>query len=89
MRDDLRKIERMSEQLLSRIVETDNPTLVKVYEDKLGKLEKGKILMREAIGKCGRPLESFEDTYRTALSGFSQTRRNYGIPRGWSTKEPS
>lgn len=67
MRDDLRKIERMSEQLLDRIVETDNPALVKVYEDKLGKLEKNKILMREAIGKCGRKLESFEDTYRTAL----------------------
>ncbi len=64
---ELKTIERKVEQFLNRIVETDTNALVATYENQVRKLEEKKIEITEKIQKCGRPLDTFEDTFRTAF----------------------
>ncbi len=68
MRRDLNRIEHKSNQFLDRIVETDSSSLATAYENKVRELETQKALLTEKIEKCGRPVMSFEETYRTAFS---------------------
>ena len=60
-------IERKSEQIMDRIVEADSPTLITAYEKKIRQLEEEKIRLDENIAKCGRPLQSFDETFQTAM----------------------
>ena len=71
IRREVIRIERKSENLLERILETDSTTLITAYENKVKKLEKEKIRLDENIAKCGRPMQSFKDTFQTALSFLS------------------
>lgn len=64
----LRKIERDTEQLLDRLVETDSHALVTAYERRIRALEESKAELREKVANCGRPLAEFETTYRTAMT---------------------
>ena len=66
---EVKAIEHKVEQFLNRIVETDNATLVTTYEQQVRKLEEKKIELSEKVQKCGRPLDTFDDTFRTAF-GF-------------------
>ena len=68
MKAELHKIDHKVDQLMERIVETDTSTVVAAYEKKLRNLEEEKVLFREKIDKCGRPLEPFEDSFRTAMT---------------------
>ena len=68
MRREIIKIDRKSEQFMDRVVEADSPTLITAYEKKIRKLEEEKIRLDEKIAKCGRPLQSFDETFQTALS---------------------
>ena len=68
MKAELHKIDHKVDQLMERIVETDTATVVAAYEKKLRNLEEEKVLFREKIEKCGRPLEPFEDSFRTAMT---------------------
>lgn len=63
----LRQIEKKSLQIMDRILETDNHMLVKAYENQACLLEKEKILLKERMQNCGRPLASFDETFRTAM----------------------
>ncbi len=56
------------ERFLQRLVETENPTAIQKYEDEIARLEEQKVLLREKIDQCGRPLEPFEDCFRTAMT---------------------
>ena len=56
------------EKFLQRLVETENPTAVQKYEDEIARLEEQKVLLREKIEQCGRPLEPFDECFRTAMS---------------------
>ena len=69
--DRLDEVEKQTEQLLDRIVSTDTPTLIKAYEARIRKLEDEKLTLGERIANCGRPVRTFEDTYRTALDFLS------------------
>lgn len=51
---------------LDRIAEADNAILIDTYEDTIKSLQEEKLIMDEKIKNCGRPIESFEDTFRTA-----------------------
>ncbi len=75
IRMDVLKIERKTEQFLDRIVETDSQTLITTYENKIRKLEEEKIRLDENIAKCGRPLASFDETFRTALTFLSNPQK--------------
>lgn len=68
MKGELEKIDRKADQFLERIVETDAQTVISAYEKKLKTLEEEKVLLREKIEKCGRPLQPFEDSFRTAMT---------------------
>jgi len=77
IRKNIIKIERKTEQFFDRITETDSQTLITAYGKKIRKLEEEKITLDEKIAKCGRPLASFDETFRTAFRsgpGYLDTR---------------
>ncbi len=55
---------------LDRIAEADNAILIDTREDTIKSLQEEKLIMDETIKNCGRPIESSEDSFRTAA--FSQ-----------------
>ena len=63
-----KRIQKQMDSLVERIIETDSPTLIGAYEKKLRDLEISKAEIADKISNCGRPIRSFEDTYRTAMS---------------------
>lgn len=65
------KIENQTRSLVQRIVAATNETLISTYENELQKLEEEKILMNEKIANCGRPLRSFDESFRTAFGFLS------------------
>ncbi|WP_244531968.1 recombinase family protein [Nitrosomonas aestuarii] len=81
IRRDLLKIERKSEQFFERIVEADNPILITAYEKKIRQLEEEKIALDEKIARCGRPLQSFDETFRTAFSFLSNPYKLWASDR--------
>ena len=68
LKQQLALIDRKVNQFLDRIVEADNAILINTYEDKIRSLQEEKLIMDEKIKNCGRPIESFEDTFRTAIT---------------------
>lgn len=48
-----------------------NRMAIQKYETEISRLESEKIILREKIEKCGRPLAPFEDCFRTAMSFLS------------------
>lgn len=73
--DEVRQIERQVEQLLDRIIATDNAALITTYEKRITALEEQKALLRENAQNRGRPLESFDRTLRTALDFLANPRK--------------
>ena len=67
LKAELQKVERKVEQFLNRVVETDNAALVATYENQISKLEAERVALSEKIKNCGRPLKSFDDSFRTAF----------------------
>ena len=64
----LRKLNTSIEQLVDRVVETDSPALIKTYEQRIQKMEAEKAELAEKVASCGRPLKSFDETFRTAMT---------------------
>ena len=60
-------IDRKVGQFLDRVVEADNPILIETYETKIRALQEEKTSLNEKIKMCGRPLDTFENTFRTAI----------------------
>ena len=75
MKRDLLRLEKQSEHFIDRIAETQSVNLIVAYEDKIEKLEEDKLLSQEQIKNCGRPLATFDDTFRTAIT-FLGTPQN-------------
>ncbi|MEJ7928329.1 recombinase, partial [Sphingobium sp. AN641] len=63
----MRSNERAINQLLDRIIEADNPTIIKAYENRLRLLEQNKAMCAEKAANLGRPKGDFEKTVRSAL----------------------
>ena len=68
MKAQLPTIERQVDKFLHRLIQTENPTAIKHYENEITKLDEQKILLNEKIKNCGRPLRSFDESYRTAMT---------------------
>lgn len=60
-------IDRKIEQFLERVVEAEDPILIKTYESKVRKLQQDKAAIAEKVQMCGRPIDTFENTFRTAI----------------------
>ncbi len=68
MKVEVRTIERKVDQFLDRIIGSHNSTAITRYEDEITKLEEQKITLNEKIKNCGRPLKSFDESFRTAMN---------------------
>ncbi|MEQ1610225.1 MAG: hypothetical protein ABL956_14840 [Hyphomonadaceae bacterium] len=71
MTAEISQIERKIEQLVERLLSAESETVVRVYENQIGKLESEKHVLRERIANCGRPLDTYEDSFRTAMDFLS------------------
>lgn len=67
LKDELGTIEKQVEQFLDRIADADAPAIITAYENRIRKLEEERIVLKEKIAACGRPLRSFDQTLRTAF----------------------
>ena len=63
------KIDRQVSQFLERIIESNVPSVIGAYEEKVRTLETDKLLIKEKMASAGRPASGFDETLRTAL-GF-------------------
>lgn len=64
---ELQKVERGIEQFIDRVMVADSSSLVTAYEARIKSLEEEKVAIRENIANCGKPLASFDATFRTAM----------------------
>jgi len=62
------KLDRKTDQLMNRIIEADSPALITAYEKQIRKLEESKLILADQTKMCGKSLDSFDDTFRTALA---------------------
>jgi len=62
-----RNLDKKSDQLLDRIVEAENPMVVKAFEKRIEAVQKEKLVIEEKILSCGQPLRPYNEMYRTAL----------------------
>ena len=56
------------EKYLHRLIETENSTAIQKYENEITRLEEQRILVGAKIDKYGRPLQPFEDSFRTTMT---------------------
>ncbi len=68
-------IDRKVNQFLDRVLEADNPILLDTYESKIRDLQEERVILNEKVHMCGRPLASFEDTFRTAIEFLGNPQR--------------
>lgn len=68
-------IDRQIGQLLDRVVEAINPTVIRAYEERIDTLEKQKMLLTEKLAHTGRTVKSFDETFRTALTFLSNPQK--------------
>lgn len=66
LKAELAKIEKSIDQVMDRIVASDNPKLISAYEDRIEKLEEEKAIMRESAENAVAPIATFGETFRTA-----------------------
>jgi DNA invertase Pin-like site-specific DNA recombinase len=64
---DITLVEKKIAELLDRVVEASSSSVVRAYEKRIDDLEMQKAIMRDKIANCGKPLKSFNETYRTAF----------------------
>ncbi len=67
MKAELSQIERKIAQLMDRLVEADSESVIRAYEKRIGDLETDRMVMREKIEKCGKPLATYEDTFEHSM----------------------
>ncbi len=63
----LTHLERKTQKVMERLVETDDPTLITAYEAQIRKLQEDKLLIEEKLQKPAVNQGTFEETYRTAM----------------------
>lgn len=68
LKAELTQVERQIAHLVNRIIETDVASLIPTYEKRVCNLEVEKEKLAARIAQCGRPLASFDETHRTAMT---------------------
>ena len=71
MKAELSQIERKIAQLMDRLVEADSESVIRAYEKRIGDLETDRMVIREKIEKCGKPLATYEDTFEHSMGFLS------------------
>ena len=65
---DIREIDQEIRKLVTRVLETENPTLIAAYENRVSEAEGRKAELAEKLANCGRPLGTFDEAFRTAMA---------------------
>jgi len=65
---EIQQIDRKVEQYLGRILEAEHSRVITAYENQISKLKEQKVAYQEKIKNCGRPLKSFDESFRTAMT---------------------
>ncbi len=68
---DIAKTDQKIEQLVDRIVETDNSTIMAAFEKKIAKLEKQKLVLSEKLQNAGKPKHTYEQMFELAMQFLS------------------
>ena len=71
LKQDVARIEKDIDRFLTRIVETEQPTVIAAYERKISELEKQKLLAVEKLANGARPRKAFEELFELALGFLS------------------
>ena len=71
LESDITQIDKKIEQLLDRIIESDNTNVIAAYEKKIAKLENQKLVATEKLAKSVAPSRSFENLFELALQFLS------------------
>jgi site-specific DNA recombinase len=71
LKADIQRLDRQIEQLLDRIIDSDNASTVAAYERRLGKLEKEKLLAAEKLQKKPGPARPFDEMFELACNFLS------------------
>ncbi|NOR61427.1 MAG: recombinase [Rhodobacteraceae bacterium] len=71
LKSDIKKIDKQVDQLLDRIVESENTTVITAFEKRITKLERQKIVFAENIASAGNPRHTLQDSFEHALAFLS------------------
>nr|MBP7759436.1 recombinase [Alphaproteobacteria bacterium] len=82
LKQELSLIDARVGQFLDRIISTDSQRVITAYEQQIEKLESQKIELQEKVKNCGRPVQDFEEAFRTPLAFLANPHRL------WSSDNP-
>jgi hypothetical protein len=71
MKANIRSVEKQIDQLLDRIVDATNESVVAAYEKRIARLEREKALALEKLSRTGKPLHTFEEWFEHAIRFLS------------------
>jgi site-specific DNA recombinase len=71
MKAELSQVERKIEQLMDRLVEADSESVIRAYEKRIGSLERERLVMREKIEKCGKLIDTYEESFEHSMNFLS------------------
>ena len=72
---------RKIDQLLDRIVDADSPLVAKALEKRIDELQSRQHVIEEKMSRCGRPIRSYDEMYRTALQFLAQPHKMWAHGR--------
>ncbi|PQO24045.1 hypothetical protein C2I36_04630 [Rhodobacteraceae bacterium WD3A24] len=75
----VRTLDKQIDQLLDRIVETGNTSVVRAYEKKVAKLEREKVLAQEKLAETVKPKHTFEESCEHALRFLASPWKNVDL----------
>ena len=67
LESELKQTQTKIARLLDRVINSDSPTLIAAYEEKIKQFEADKILLGEKLARCGSVLPDYDETFRTAF----------------------
>ena len=71
LKQTLNRVDMSIEQLLDRIVDTKNTTIIQTYENRISSLQSERIVLEEKIANCGRPTGDYDSNFRTTIEFIS------------------
>ncbi|GJL49739.1 MAG: resolvase [Nitrospirales bacterium] len=81
LKSEIRQIERKVDQYLDRIIATEQTSVITAYENQINKLEEQKVALTEKVNNCGRPLQPFDETFRTAMTFLANPQKLWSSDR--------
>jgi hypothetical protein len=64
---EVKRLEKQTDQFLSRIVETQNEAVIAAYEKRIAQLEQEKLVLLERASKAGAPQRGFEEMFELSM----------------------